>query len=109
MTTADRITKVFMLLPERHCEPNSHEHESRPFILWAEAGQNVIPDLQSEQENIRFDTGSSVRKQHKDRLGGYCAGFFNFKSGDLFLAIELDVQQHVQKIAEGVGEQRYVG
>lgn len=35
-----------LVLPERHAEPNSHEHEGRPFVFWAEAGENVVPDLQ---------------------------------------------------------------
>lgn len=33
-------------LPERHGEPNSHEHEGCPFIFRVEAGKDVTPHLQ---------------------------------------------------------------
>ena len=29
-------------LPERHGEPNGHEHEGRPFIFWVEGGEDVV-------------------------------------------------------------------
>lgn len=34
-------------LPERHGKPNSHEHESCPFIFRVETGKNVTAHLQS--------------------------------------------------------------
>lgn len=48
-----------MSLPERHCEPYSHEHECRPFIFRVEAGENVIPDLRHQK-----------MKTHKWRISG---------------------------------------
>lgn len=49
-----KVLRVFSL-PERHGEPDRHEHESRPLIFWAEAGEDVIPYLTCEQENTIFD------------------------------------------------------
>lgn len=37
-------------LPEGHGEPNCHQHEGRPLVLWFEAGQDVGANLQGEEQ-----------------------------------------------------------
>lgn len=39
------VSVAFVLLPERHGKPHSHQHECGPFVFWIEAGQEVTPHL----------------------------------------------------------------
>ena len=51
---------LYESIPERHGKPNSHEHESGPFIFWAEAGKDVVPNLQ----HVKRKTHNFRKKKH---------------------------------------------
>lgn len=63
-----RVAEQVIVLPEGHGEPNSHEHEGGPLVLWSEAGQNIIPYLQNQPEKHKVFHSKTQETDKTPRL-----------------------------------------